>query len=340
MPAVFSDSPGKQAVRELWNTPILRHLNTAHGLRYRYMGLPGVRLIDITLWKDMIDEIVAFEVRAQPNRRDPDGRRNILELRENLRKINIPSVAYYGSMEQVVCLRRDFDGVEYSQSNLVTLYNLDFCDEIASKIETPEHGKQIWRFAAIRQILQDQSECFVRTQEDSLFVIMLTCRNQIGGRQLLEFLNDQLYADTESYINMAGGRSAIPGIGPLIGSHGWALKGYLYDQFRQYMSNPHVSSIFLPVVKYIGTPVRTMDGPLESPMFHWMAVCKFGDRQARKATHLPPSYLSSISSVLAQGSDLTWDPEPGEDVPANGTPDPVRYVTPWLRQLLATETAR
>ena len=67
------DSPGKRAVRELWNTPLLRELYQNHGFRYRYMGLPGVDLLDVDLWKDMIEEVIAFEVPAKPTEVDPAG---------------------------------------------------------------------------------------------------------------------------------------------------------------------------------------------------------------------------------------------------------------------------
>src|SRR5713226_9391029 len=129
-------------------------------MRFRYMGLPGVDLLDVKLWKDMIDEVVAFEIREKPDRNDPQGRRSITELRRNMQMLGIPGYAYFGSMEEVVILRQDYDGMEYKQDKLVTLYNLDFCDEITSKIETAQAGKQLLRFAAIRQILLDQHECY------------------------------------------------------------------------------------------------------------------------------------------------------------------------------------
>ena len=150
------DSPGKRAVRDLWNTPLLRLLNQEHGFRYRYMGLPGVDLIDVKLWRDMIDEVIAFEVPARPTRNDPQGRRRILALRRNLQLLGIPGHAFFGPMEEVVILRRDYDGNQYAQNRVITLYNLDFCDEISSRISTMEQGEQVWRFEAIRQILRDQ----------------------------------------------------------------------------------------------------------------------------------------------------------------------------------------
>ena len=93
------------------------------------MGLPGIDLLDLQLWRDLVDEVVAFETRARPNRRDRDGRRNVLALRTKMREFGFNGTAYFGSMEEVVILRRDQDGLPYRQNNLVTLYNLDFCDE-------------------------------------------------------------------------------------------------------------------------------------------------------------------------------------------------------------------
>ena len=75
------DNPGKKTVRESWNTPLLRFLNSEYGFRYRYMGLPGVELLDLQLWRDLIDEVVAFETRAKARGKDKDGRRNVLKLR-------------------------------------------------------------------------------------------------------------------------------------------------------------------------------------------------------------------------------------------------------------------
>ncbi len=169
----FGDSPGKRAVRELWNTPILKYLYQTYNMRFRYMGLPGVDLLDVKLWKDMIDEVIAFEIRAKPNPDDSLGRRSITELRRNLQLLGIPGYAYFGSMEEVVILRTDYEGLEYKQDKFITLYNLDFCDEIGSKVDTAQAGKQLWRYEAIRQVLLDQQECYKRVGGPGLFLILL-----------------------------------------------------------------------------------------------------------------------------------------------------------------------
>ena len=117
------DSPGKRAVRQLWDTRLLTLLHEAHGFRYRYMGLPGVDLLDVKLWRDMIDEVIAFETRANPTHEDPHGRRNINALRRNLRLLGTPGHAFFGPMEEVVILRQDYDGTRYRQGRVITLYN-------------------------------------------------------------------------------------------------------------------------------------------------------------------------------------------------------------------------
>ena len=61
MVSPFTDNPEKRVVREQWDTPLLEHLHSTYGVRYRYLGLPGTDLIDVKLWHHMIDEVIAFE---------------------------------------------------------------------------------------------------------------------------------------------------------------------------------------------------------------------------------------------------------------------------------------
>ena len=75
------DNPGKKTVRESWNTPLLRFLNSEYGFRYRYMGLPGVELLDLQLWRDLIDEVVAFETRAKAKPESTEGGRLVSILK-------------------------------------------------------------------------------------------------------------------------------------------------------------------------------------------------------------------------------------------------------------------
>ena len=322
------DTPGKRAVREMWNTPFLRDLNEQFGIRYRYMGLPGVDLLDVAIWRDMIDHVIAFEVPARPKGDDPEGRRHILALRRNLQVLGVPGHAFFGPMEEVVVLGRDYDGNRYRQKNVITLYNLDFCDEIASRISTREQGRQLWRFEAIRHILRDQRQAYQQHGGPRHFIVLLTVRDQIDAEKLRTFLSGNLYSDTRVYLDSCGGIDSLPSEGPLLGTHTWAIKAFIHNALRQYLANPNVSATFLPLVRYTGSPVRVGNRSIRSPMLHCMFLCRFEEYQRPSPSYLPSDYLASVCSVAvtSQGR-LGWDPQPGE--PQSHTGDPSSST--WLQ---------
>ena len=322
------DSPGKRAVRELWNTPLLRELYQNHGFRYRYMGLPGVDLLDVDLWKDMIEEVIAFEVPAKPTEVDPQGRRNIVALRRNLSLLNIPARAFFGPMEEVLVLRKDYDGQQYDQKKVITLYNLDFCDEIASHIDTKEFGGQVWRFEAIRQMFRDQHDAFRDQGGPRCFIALLTVRDQMDAGKLRDFLSENLYGDTLTYLEACGGLESLPSEGAVIGTHSWALKAFIHNTLRQYLSNPNISATFFPVVKYQGSRIRISRGrSLSSPMLHCMLPCRFSNYQSSSPAFQPPNFLTSVSSVtVTRRGKLEWNPQPGEQPTPPGVPSPMVWL--------------
>jgi hypothetical protein len=273
----------------------------------------------------MIDQVIALEVRSKPDRRnDPHGRKNIIEIRQNLRRLGIPGYAYFGPMEEVLVLGKDYDGTVYEQGGMITLYNLDFCDEIGSRIETREYGKKLWRFEAIREILRNQYECYKRTRKPNAFILMVTIRNQINGDKLNQFLREDLLQDTHAYVRNCLELMPIPEEGYLLGTHGWAIKAFIHNIMRQYLANPHISAIFFPLVKYTGKPA--FRGKIESPMLHLMTFCKFEAPENHKPTFLPIRYCDGISSVRASDDQrLEWEADIGETQPFDFAPSSVDF---------------
>ena len=325
------NTPAKRAIRKDWNTPLIRELHRRFGFRYRYMGLPGVDLLDVKLWKEMLEEVIAFEIPVRRPRAGRDDRSNINALRRNLRLLQIPHRAFYGPMEEVVVLRKDYDGQEYDQTNIVTIYNFDFCDEIASRIETREHGKPIWRFEAFRHILRDQVQAFEKNGGPNCFIALLTVRDQMNADRLREFLSSNLYGDTRSYLDDCGGVNSLPTQGPLIGTHTWAIKAFIHNMLRQYFTNPNISATFFPLVRYIGTPTTQRGGGLlESPMLHCMIFCQFSDVESPSPAFKPCDYLSSISSVEATSNGtLRWNPQLGESSHPSLNSSPTAWLSRW-----------
>lgn len=318
----FRESAAKRLVREQWDTPFLRHLHDRYGFRYRYMGFRGTELVDVKLWRDMLNEVVAFERRAPTG----DPRAYITALRRNLQALGIQNVTYYGSLEQVVVLRKDLDGREYRQEKLINLYNLDFCDEIASSVETRE-GRKAWRFEALRTIVQDQHECFRREDGPPYFIVLLTVRNQIRAGQIRDFLRRRnLIVEAAGYRHACERIRRIPGQDNrnLIGSHAWSLKAFLYNTLQNYFGAPNISALFFPLVKYIGTPVRRN---IPSPMLHWIVFCRFGAREDPTPVFFPDDYLFSVNSIEATPRGLRLNCEPGERPNPSQALDSVEWFT-------------
>lgn len=307
MSGIFADSPGKRVVREQWNTPLLRHLHDRYGFIYRYFGLPGPDILDIELWRDMIKEVIAFEVPAEGAR---DERINIIKLREKLELRGIPNETYYGPFEQVTLLGRDFDGQIYNQENVITLYNLDFCGEVGSKIRSVT-GEEYYRFEAIRQVIRNQAECYNRLSRPSCFIILLTVRNQIHSRVLQERLT-ACRPLCEDFVRAC--ESTIPIVGelPLIGTHAWALKTILLTFFSECLRGNNISALFFPFVKYNGVQKRiSRTQTIPSPMLHLTIFCKF--QHPREVTGVGvPSNPFELESLAVSDGSLIVSPEPGE----------------------------
>ena len=310
MAHVFSDSPQKVVVREQWNTPFLRHLHINHGYVYRYFGLPGPDIIDIKLWRDMITEIVAFEV---PAKGKSSERTFINSLRRNLALIGISNTTYYGPFEEVVLLGKDYDGQEYSQHDVITLYNLDFCGEIGSKIISSE-GEELHRLEAIRQVIRDQVKCFNRLSGPPCFIILLTVRNQMHSRVLRERLTAcrPLWAE---FITTCEAIMPVTGAdNNLIGTHAWALKTIIHTVFNECLRGNNISALFFPLVKYEGTRTRiSRTATIPSPMLHLMIFCKFQPQHEAAGVSLPRNPLLT-KSLVVNNESLASAPEPGEQV--------------------------
>jgi hypothetical protein len=319
----FVNNPDKDIVRTHWDTPLLRHLHQKFGIRYRYCGLPGVDLIDVRLWKDMIEEVVAFE----PPDDSPDRRTAITTLRRNMAALGVTGRAYFGSFEEVVVLRKDFEGTNYVQDRVVTLYNLDFCNEIGSKIETSTRGKKCWRFHAIRQILHDQQDCFSREEAPSWFILMITVRNQIEAAKIREFLKPKgLNGLARDHQDRCAALNPIPQSGYVLGTHTWAIKTFLFNLLRDNLQNPHIHALFFPFACYNGTPVRVSGNKiLQSPMLHALLLCRFGNPEVQAAEHWPHDFLTTPSVGIVRQA-IAWDPQTGETA---GVGDP--STVGWLQ---------
>ena len=211
---------------------------------------------------------------------------------------------------------------------MVTLYNLDFCNQICSEVQTQEYGKKVWRFDAIRQVLRDQSDCFRKSGYPRHFILMITVRNQIGARKIRGYLSpSRLQGDASAFYRTCAAINSLPERGAVMGTHSWALKALLHMMLCSYFGNPNLSALFFPQVLYKGTGVRTRGGYIESPMLHWLVLCRFGEDTAPTPEFWPNAYLSRPSVKVGKSKSLVWEAQTGEDKPDDAMPDAVGWLS-------------
>jgi len=291
MPAGFADSPRKRTVRELWNTPLLKTVHNALGSQYFYCGLPGRDILDIRLWKDMIRRIIAFEV-ENPARDNP--REDVVALSRNLSLIGIPHKVYCGHMETTVLLGRDDDGEPFEQDELITLYNLDFCNAITGRIETSE-GRRCLRFEALRHLLSLQRARFLESGE-SRFILLLTIRDEFRAREMQSFIDD--CEKPQAVADFLSGLPTLPQLAEgRMHSSTLHLKAFVFTTLRAYCRGHNVASLFLPPVRYVGRTSR-------SPMVHFTVLCRF-----RPVDNALPQEVQEAGDFLARASLRATDTE-------------------------------
>jgi hypothetical protein len=329
----FTSNIEKDLIRINWNTPVLRYLHDQYGIKYRYLGLPGVDIIDVLLWKDMIEEVIAFEQLIDGGR----PRKNIIELRANLKRNLIPHCTYVGSIEEVIILRKDFENQQYSQGNVITLYNLDFCDEISSKIHTIERGIKAWRYEAIRTIFTDQKTAYINNgRKPNTFILLITIRNQIYSTLLKELLRDIKYASSQARLRYFDEQvPLIPNDMSLLGNHGWAIKIFLYEFLCNCLYSPNITALFFPTILYNGTPTETTTGTIPSPMMHLMIFCQFANPESATPDIFPNNVLS-FANVEIKDSDFVWQTETPVDIIPGEPPNSRNWLDQHVGNLLNT----
>ena len=173
------------------------------------MGLPSSQAEDLSHWIDFIKEVIAFQCREYGKSSDSSqSRAEIENLEEFLRKLERERkldnfIVYDGYLEEVVL--RGYDNspntIKFEQNSLITLYNLDFCNDIASPIEyVDRHGKinKVYKFDAIQKLLQiQQSLCSISNK----FVFLLTIHCSYKGAELQDFLNNPPDKQIENYLS-------------------------------------------------------------------------------------------------------------------------------------------
>lgn len=179
MPNSFS-LPSKVTIRKEWNLPIIKFLSESTNKKLLYLGLPSPDADDIKDWIEYIDEIVAFQCREYPKPFDPlQSKEEIKKLENKLieyeRKNIISTFSVYdGYIEEVILRGSDNSNIKYTQSDVITLYNLDYCNSLSAPIEyLDERGnsKKGYKFQSIDRLMDIQKSI---SSKSTKFILFLT----------------------------------------------------------------------------------------------------------------------------------------------------------------------
>jgi hypothetical protein len=270
------NSDHKVFIREKWNKPIIKFLAKKVNDRLVYMGLPASNGEDVASWIEFIKTVIAFQCReygkqseSTQSREDIEKLESFLMQLERERKID-NFMVYDGYLEEVVL--RGFDNspsrLEFEQDKIVTLYNLDFCNDIASPINYVDKDgepKVAYKFNAIRRLLEIQRGL---GKVSDKFVFLLTVHCSYRGQELQDFINFPP-SEVEPYLkkyNQLSGHDKNARI----------VKLFVCHQILQFFPSYEFCPKILPVIKY--------DGLNKTPLLHFVIL-----------GYKPPASASGIS---------------------------------------------
>lgn len=249
----FKNTIQKEVIRTQWCKSLLKFVHEKLGYKLIYLGLPGPQALDLLEWIDYIDQVIAFQCRDYPNPSSINqSREKVLELEKKLRdferqgKLTTYSL-YDGYIEEVVLRGRDINGNHLSQNDVVTIYNLDFCNSITVPLEVKDDEGNIqkcYKSDAIRRLLEIQRNISSQTRGKK-FIMFLTVHSRFWEEEAKKFVSQTESEPLKKYFlkinSLCEAQKQIR-----------LLKAYIFDTVKRYFCNYDFTPEFLPVIYYKG----------------------------------------------------------------------------------------
>jgi len=255
----FTSTNSKNIIRRTWNAPLLDYLKTTFNTKLLYFGLPSPNAEDIFDWIDFIDFVIAFQCRDYPKPSDPSQNDSaVKELEFKLNKLQRQNLIkdfmlYDGYIEEVIINGKDNDNYPFDLKHFVTLYNLDFCNEITfpQKIlnERTNEFQDVYKLHVIKKIMDLQNENNFHPYK---FVIFLTVKANFWITEAEDYVSkSQSDALLSDYFNKI---SSLTGIHKSIR----ILKAYIFKSLSSMLCINNYIPEFLPVVWYKGSGIHDL----------------------------------------------------------------------------------
>ncbi|GAH72894.1 unnamed protein product, partial [marine sediment metagenome] len=249
----FRDTIRKEIIRKQWCKPLIQFISEKLKYKLIYLGLPGPQALDLLEWIEYIDQVIAFMCRNYPHPSSVDQpREKVLELEAKLRdferegKLTTFSL-YDGFIEEVVLRSKDINGAEFSQNDVVNIYNLDFCNGITAPLKVKDDEGNLleyYKSDAIKKLLEIQRDIPSKVRSTK-FVMFLTIHSGFWHEEEKKFLSQTESEPLRKYFEKISSLKGYPKRIRL-------LKAYVFDMLKSYFCNYGITPEFLPVINYKG----------------------------------------------------------------------------------------
>jgi len=247
----FKDHPSKKIIREQWCKPLIKFIHDNLQYKLIYLGLPGPQAIDLLTWIEYIDQVIAFQCRDYPNPSSISQSKIIVqELEAKLRGLEragkISTFALYdGFMEEVILRGKDTSGNPFNQNDVVTIYNLDFCNAITTPLwilDDKGNPQKYYKSEVIRKLLEIQRD-ISSTIRDKKFIMFLTIHSNFMNTEQSRFIRQNKDNDIGIFINSLRKVNGLPKTLKL-------LKAYILQIINSFFCHCDFTPEILPVIKY------------------------------------------------------------------------------------------
>lgn len=250
----FKDHPSKQVIRMAWCKPLIQFVHETLGYKLIYLGLPGPQALDLLEWIDCIEQVIAFQCRDYPNPSSIDQPHDKIEeletkLREFERKGKLATFALYdGYIEEVVLRGRDTNGNHFGQTDVVTIYNLDFCNGITMPLKIPDDLGNVYSYYksdAIKRLLEIQRDVTSQVRSKK-FIMFLTIHSSFWDQEARNFISQTDSQPLRLYFQQIKSLDRHE-------KNIRLLKSYIYNTIIIYFRYCDFTPEFLPAVYYKGS---------------------------------------------------------------------------------------
>lgn len=267
----------KHTLRERWNKPLIKFLSKNINDKLIYMGLPSPNAEDVKHWIEFVKIVIAFQCRdynkrssSEQDRKDVEKLEDFLRTLEREQKLE-SYVVYDGYLEEVVLKKKDNSpqAIKFENKKFITLYNLDFCNDISSPIEFVDDNGDLqtaFKFDAIKELIQLQKSI---SKISNRFLFLLTVHCSYNGKELESFLgnppNTTIKEFLEKYSKLTG-----------IEKNSRIVRLFVVYLIHQHFLANDFSPKILPIIRYGGIN--------NTPLLHFVI---FGIHSKSKAGATP-----------------------------------------------------